>query len=307
MNTMENPEKRPVAAALGVFDGVHIGHRSVLRCAAAAGSCHAVTFQAETMPEKQGHPLRYIYGDAQREALLQQCGAGAVTALPFDRICGLDGEAFCREILHEQIGAEVVVCGENYRFGKGASCGTAELTAFGNAYGFAVRTVPQVTDEAGQTVSSGRIREMLMRGDIAAANRLLGAPYQILAPVVSGRQQGRLLGSPTANQHFAPWQCVPMYGVYASYAEVNGVLVPSVTSIGVQPTLTDGAGEPVAETHLIGWHGTLSGVLLPVTLTAFLRGERRFDSREALIDGIQSDIRQRMQLTGTDRLNFSQD
>ncbi|MCR5306640.1 MAG: riboflavin biosynthesis protein RibF [Oscillospiraceae bacterium] len=291
---MKTSEKRPVAAALGVFDGVHLGHRAVIAQAAASGVCHAVTFQAATMPEKQGHPLRYIYRDGQRDRLLKDCGAAAVTALPFGQVRGLDGERFCREILLERIGAERVVCGADFRFGSGASCGTEQLIAYGQQLGFAVELVPQVQDSDGLPVSSGRIRALLQEGAVSDANRLLGADYQILTPVVTGRQQGRLLGAPTANQLFEPWQCVPMYGVYASFAEVEGVRIPSVTSIGVQPTLTDGTGRPVAETHLIGWQGTLNGVLLPVTLTAFLRGEQRFASREALISQIQCDIRTRM-------------
>ena len=289
-------EKRPVTAALGVFDGVHLGHRSVIAHAVRSGICRVVTFQAETMPEKQGHPLRYIYCDEQRARLLKDCGAEAVTALAFGQVCGMDGERFCREIIREQIGAERVVCGENFRFGKDASCGTEELIAFGRRLGFTAEIVPQVQGPDGLPVSSARIRGLLAGGAVTEANRLLGADYSITAPVVSGRQQGRLLGTPTANQHFAPWQCVPMYGVYASFAEVDGSRIPAVTSIGVQPTLTDGSGRPVAETHLIGWQGTLNGLRLPVTLTAFLRGEQRFGSREALICQIQRDIQQRLEL-----------
>lgn len=298
---MKQTGQRPAAAALGVFDGVHLGHRSVLSQAAKNGKCCAVTFQTATMPEKKGSTLRYIYGDEQRAVLLRQCGAEEITALPFDQVCGMDGEQFCREVLLGQLRAECVVCGADFRFGKGASCGTKELISFGKQLGFRTVTVPQVQDEQGLPVSSSRIRSLLESGDLRSANRLLGSDYTIRAKVVSGRQEGRLLGAPTANQLFAPWQCVLMYGVYASFSEVSGVLVPSVTSIGVRPTLTDGHGAPVAETHLIGWQGTLNGVTLPVILTDFLRGERRFDSREALIRQIRDDIRSRTALLPAER------
>lgn len=293
---MKYTDQRPAAAALGVFDGVHLGHRSVLREAARFGRCIAVTFQTATMPHKQGNTLRYIYEDAQREYLLRQCGAEDVEVLRFDRISGMDGEQFCREVLRDQLQAEYVVCGSDFRFGRGASCGTRELVSFGEQLGFHTEIVPQVQDDNGLPVSSSRIRALLESGDIASANHLLGSDYTIRAEVVSGRQEGRTLGAPTANQLFAPRQCVPMYGVYASFSEVNGVQIPSITSIGVRPTLTDGTGAPVAETHLIGWQGILNGIVLPVTLTGFLRGEQRFDSREALISRIQADIRNRMAL-----------
>lgn len=289
-------DHRPAAAALGVFDGVHLGHRSVMERAAGFGFCRAVTFQAETMPQKHGCPLRFIYGDEQRIRLLKQCGADSVTVLPFDEISGMDGESFCRELLVNCLHVSCVVCGVDFRFGKGASCGTKELASFGEKLGFRTETVPQVLDPNGLSVSSSRIRSMLESGNLRAANRLLGQDYEICTKVVSGRQEGRTLGAPTANQLFAGWQCIPKFGVYASFAEIDGVRIPSITSIGVRPTLTDGNGEPVAETHLIGWQGYLTGTVLPVTLTDYLRGEQRFDSKAALIRQIRDDIRKRTEL-----------
>ena len=173
-----------------------------------------------------------------------------------------------------------------------------ELQRDGNRkYGFSVHLIPQVRDEDGVPVSSSHIRFLLESGQITKANRLLGADYQILAHVITGNQLGStVLGCPTANQPFEPWQCVPHRGVYASFAEINDIWVPAITNIGVRPTVTGGNAEPIAETHLIGWSGELVGRLLPVTLCRFLRPEQHFESLDALAVQMQRDIRNRMRL-----------
>ncbi len=291
------PERRRIAAALGLFDGVHLGHRQVLAQAVSMGECHVVTFASETMPQKQGRPLQYIYHDEQKRRLLTACGADAVFALPFGELAELDGERYCKEILRERLNVSYVVAGEDFRFGKDAACTPADLQRFGRKYGFSVHLIPQVRDEDGVPVSSSHIRFLLESGQVMKANRLLGADYQILAHVITGNQLGStVLGCPTANQPFEPWQCVPHRGVYASFAEINDIWVPAITNIGVRPTVTGGNAEPIAETHLIGWSGELVGRLLPVTLCRFLRPEQHFESLDALAVQMQRDIRNRMRL-----------
>ncbi len=290
-------EKSQIVAALGMFDGVHLGHRSVLSKAVLRGTCHVVTFAAETMPEKQGHIQRYIYHDEQKRRLLTACGADAVFALPFGQIQGLDGEEFCKQILCGQIGVKHVVCGEDFRFGRKAAWDTDALKLFGRKLGFSVTLVPQVRDANGIPVSSSHIRFLLESGQLALANQLLGADYQLLSHVVPGQHLGTtLFGIPTANQLFEPWMCVPRRGVYASFAEINDIWVPAITNIGVRPTVTGGDAVPLAETHLLDWSGELVGSLLPVTLTGFLRPERKFESAEALALQMQRDIRARRKL-----------
>ncbi|HAG14188.1 MAG TPA: riboflavin biosynthesis protein RibF [Ruminococcus sp.] len=292
-----NPERKHIIAALGLFDGVHLGHRRVLARAVSLGTCHVVTFASETMPQKQGHPVRYIYHDEQKRRLLMTCGADAVFALPFGEIADLNGEQFCKEILRERIQADGVAIGEDYRFGRNASCGAEELQRFGKKYGFSVHVVPQVKDDQKIPVSSSHIRFLLESGQIKAANQLLGADYQILSHVVTGQHIGSTeLNVPTANQAFEPWQCIPCRGVYASFAEINDIWVPAITNIGVRPTVTGGNAEPIAETHLIDWNGELNGTLLPVTLCRFIRPEQHFDSLDELSVQIRRDIQTRKHL-----------
>ena len=292
-----NPERRHIAAALGVFDGVHLGHRQVLAHAVAHGSCHVVTFAADSMPRKQGRHVQYIYHDEQKRRLLMTCGADAVFALPFGEIQDLDGDSFCKEILRETLQVDTVVVGEDFRFGRRAACGPAELERFGHKYGFDVDLVGQVRDSDGIPISSSQIRFLLESGQITRANQLLGADYQILSHVVTGQRIGStVLGIPTANQQFEPWQCVPHRGVYASFAEINDIWLPAITNIGVRPTVTGGKAEPIAETHLLDWSGELVGVLLPVTLCSFIRPEQKFDSMDELSLQMRRDIQARKRL-----------
>lgn len=296
-----NPARHPIVAALGVFDGVHLGHRRVLAHAVSQGACHVVTFAADSMPSKQGKPVRYIYHDEQKRRLLSAYGADAVYALPFGELAELDGERYCKEILRERLQVDCVVVGEDYRFGRKAVCDAEDLKHYGHKYGFDVEVVPQVRDEANVPVSSSQIRFLLESGQISAANRLLGADYQILAHVVTGQRLGStVLGIPTANQEFMPWQCVPHRGVYASFAEINDVWVPAITNIGVRPTVSGSNSAPIAETHLIDWSGDLVGRLLPVTLCKFIRPEQPFDSVDALGTQIRRDIRTRKALLPAD-------
>ena len=301
LHEAQNPARIRIAAALGVFDGVHLGHRRVLAHALAHGACHVVTFAADSMPHKRGKPVRYIYHDEQKRRLLMTCGADAVFALPFTELADLDGETFCKQILREQLQVDCVVVGEEFRFGREAACDAEDLKRFGQKLGFTVDVVRQVRDESDVPISSSHIRFLLESGQIAEANQLLGADYQILSHVVTGQQLGStVLGIPTANQVFEPWQCVPHRGVYASFAEINDIWVPAITNIGIRPTVTGGDAVPIAETHLIDWSGDLYGKLLPVTLCRFIRPEQPFESLDALGLQIRRDIRTRMHLLPAD-------
>ncbi len=282
-------DRQPIVAALGVFDGVHLGHRQVLLQANALGACHVVTFAAETMPQKQNRIIRYLYDDRHKSSLLTECGAKAVYSLSFEEICGLEGAAFCRTILKERLQVDAVVCGEDFRFGRHAACDTNDLVRYGQRYGFDVALVPQYCLEGTMPVSSAHIRFLLESGEIQRANRLLGAEYRIEKIVTDGNHIGRTIGIPTANQVFEPRQCVPCFGVYASFVQMNDICVPAITNIGIRPTVT-GDKTPIAETHLLHWNGALEGKWLSVTLTRFIRPEMRFPSLDALSAQIRKDI-----------------
>ena len=233
---------------IGNFDGVHHGHRVLVararsRADAVPGSqVVAVTFDP--------HPLRLLRPEAapellttlpRRTELLLEAGADEVVVLPFTReLSGKSPEEFAR-LLREapEIGADVVVVGENFRFGKGAAGSTSMLSDLGSELGFDVDAVPLVSEDtalAGEVVcSSTYIRECVERGDVAAAARALGRPHRVEGPVVRGDARGRELGYPTANLDVTPGLAIPPDGVYAGWLSADGERHPAAISIGTNP------------------------------------------------------------------------
>jgi riboflavin kinase/FMN adenylyltransferase len=286
-------EKRHSAVALGIFDGVHLGHRAVINAALSQrenGLAAAVfTFEPECALRKAGGSSGYIYTKAEKDILLwEQMGVDDVFSPSFESMCGLSGEEFAREILSDRMGAAHVCCGEDFRFGKMASCGAAELKGFGERFGFEVEIVGEV-DIGGSAVSSSRIRDLLLKGDITAANSLLGSDYFISAEVADGNHIGRTIDFPTINQDFGNGQLVPGYGVYSTVTEFDGQEYRSVTNVGVKPTIK-GERRPLAETHIIGYSGDLYGKPVTVKFREFMRHERKFGSLDELKKQINADI-----------------
>ena len=286
-------ENKHSAVALGIFDGVHLGHRAVINAVLSQrenGLAAAVfTFGPECALRKAGGASGYIYTEAEKDMILrEQMGVDNVFSPPFESLCGLSGEEFARDILAERMGAAHVCCGGDFRFGRKASCGAEELKCFGERFGFEVEIVGQVEAD-GSAVSSSRIRELLLAGDITAANRLLGSDYFISAEVTDGNHIGRTIDFPTINQDFGDGQLVPGYGVYATSTEIDGKAFSSVTNVGVKPTIK-GVRRPLAETHIIGYSGDLYGKSVSVSFSRFVRPEKRFDSLEELKMQINADI-----------------
>ncbi len=288
----------PTAVALGLFDGVHLGHRHVLElvCTQKKNGLKpsVFTFSTESVGVKHRSALNYLYSTSQKCSLLRECGMEWISHHPFAEVCDMDGETFVQKVLLERFSAAYVCCGRDFRFGKGAACDAADLQRFGADYGFTVEIAGDVLFD-GQPVSSSRIRRHLQNGEIGAANALLGAPYTIESEVVHGAQLGRTIGFPTINQVFAVGQLVPKFGVYASETMVDGVKYPSLTNIGMKPTV-DYDGLPLAETHLIGYAGDLYGKTLQAALHHFLRGEEKFSSVAELTAQMHRDLERALQL-----------
>ncbi len=292
-----NFQQKPTAVALGLFDGVHLGHRRVLETALQQKQnglvpC-AFTFQSETMGAKRGTAVSYIYTTEQkRRIMMDDCGMEQVTCPAFAEVQNLDGEEFARTHLKERLHAAFVCCGRDFRFGRHAACGAEDLRRFGEKYGFAVEFAEDVLAE-GTSISSTRIRQLLQGGCVDAANVLLGAPYTMEQEVVHGAQLGRTIGFPTINQVYAEGQLVPKYGVYATSTQADGIWYPSVTNVGMKPTVQY-AGQPLAETHIIGFQGDVYGKRLRVRFHRFIRPEQRFSSVEEL----QAQLRRDMECAG---------
>ena len=280
------------SVALGLFDGIHLGHRKVLELALKNAENRYVpavfTFEPHTVLKKPAGCGGYIYNAVEKHRILKNMGFSRIYSPDFSDICGLSGEEFARDILAGEINAASVCCGNDFSFGKNASCGVDELRESGRKYGFEVH----IADDEyldGEMVSSGRIRQLLKNGDITQANRLLGAPYAVSAEVVTGAALGRTIGFPTANQLFGDNQLVPKFGVYRAETEIDGVTYRAMTNIGIKPTV-DYDGKPLAETYISGFSGDIYGRTIQVRLLEFIRPEKKFGSVDELKKQISEDL-----------------
>ena len=271
----EELESDSCVAAVGSFDGVHLGHRRVLETAFDAGRpVTVVTFWPHPRLVLGNH-VELLSTLERRLELLEDAGVDEVLVVEFTpELAGREASEFCDTILR-RIGAEVIVVGENFRFGRGAA-GDPGLLA---ELGFDVRTVPVVPE-----VSSTAIRSLLREGDVVGAARLLGRPAEIEGTVVLGDQRGGTLGYPTANLAVAPDLLVPAYGIYAGSALGHRAAI----SIGVNPHY--GGDERRIEPHLLDFEGDLYGQRLVVELWQRLRDERAFGSEEELVGQIRRDV-----------------
>jgi len=269
-------EARPRAVALGTFDGVHRGHRRVLEAAIAAGETStAVTFDPHPRVAL-GYGVELLTSLERRLELLAQVGLDEALVVDFDfELAQLAPDEFVQRVLLP-IGAEVVVAGANFRFGRGRS-GDLELLG---RLGLDVRAVPLV-----ESVSSTRIRDLLRAGEVERAARLLGRPADVEGSVVAGDARGGTLGFPTANLRLEPGLLVPGYGIYAG-AAADGHR--AAISIGTNPHY--GGGERRIEAFLLDFEGNLYGERLRLQLWERLRDERAFESESELVAQIGRDV-----------------
>lgn len=267
------------AVALGLFDGVHLGHRRVLmNTLGAEGLVSAVLSFGDGAAALKTDAVT-LCSEEYTASLLCAVGIEEWLQADFEAVRDLSPEAFVEQVLISQLGAKRVCCGFNFRFGKGGKGDAALLGMLCEQHGVELVVAEELSDEGG-TVSSDRIRRLIEAGEMQEATRLLGHPFVIDTPVSHGQALGRTLGSPTANQVLPAGFVMPRFGVYMSTAVIDGKSYYGVTNIGVRPTV--GAPEPLAETWFDGFEGDLYDRTLEVVLTRFLREEMRFASVEEL-------------------------
>jgi riboflavin kinase/FMN adenylyltransferase len=263
--------------ALGTFDGVHLGHRRVIDTLLDAGpEPTVVTFDPHPRTAL-GNRVDLLMPLERRLELLTELGVTAALVVEFTLdVAGLEPQEFAEQYLRP-IGAETVVAGEDFRFGRARRGDLALLEGLG----FATRPVPLLED-----VSSTWIRDLVRDGDIGAAARLLGRPVEVEGTVVTGDARGGTLGFPTANLDVRPELLVPRNGIYAGAAGESRAAV----SIGTNPHY--GGSERRVEAFLLDFSGDLYGQRLIVELWERLRDEQSFESEQALIDQIELDVEQ---------------
>lgn len=288
----------PHHLALGVFDGVHLGHQAVISRALAGrgregGTCGVLTFDPYPIrvlaPEKA--PRRLLASLDHKAEILGRMGVDFLLALPFDLArAAQDAEEFIREIA--AAGVRTVAVGEDWRFGKERKGDVGFLSQLSGELGYQLDAVPPVMMD-GERISSTRIRQAIRDGSLEAAAKMLGRPYTVEGRVVEGRRLGRQIGFPTANVERGEEQ-FPPDGVWAVRAREGDSRLTGVANLGVRPTV-DGETRTL-EVHLFDFAGDLYGKVLEVEFVSHLRGERKFGSLEELKAQISRDAEQALYL-----------
>lgn len=296
-NLASIPVLSPTAVALGLFDGVHLGHRAVIQAAVRQkenGLTPAVfTFSThQSAPSSKG-ALRYICTDSERLSLFESLGVEVVFMPEFGEFQSMSAPEFIRDLLGKRFCASFVSCGFNFHFGAYGAGDTALLRDVCDESGIRAQVIEPFTYD-GAPVSSTRIRALLEQGELATANILLGAPYFVCGEVVHGFAIGHTIGFPTANQLIDKNRVVPKHGVYATLTEVDGKVYRSVSNIGIKPTIS-GSREPLCETHIIGLSEDLYGKNIRVSFLEFLRPEVKFSGLDELKKQIALDRQHSLQ------------
>ena len=289
--------KHKCSVALGNFDGVHIAHKELILKAIQLkndSDCDLVgawSFKTNPLKYFVKNPPKAIYSPEKKAQTLLSLGVDFVVLADFGYFKDMPHDEFT-DYLKRDIGACRAVCGYNYRFGKGGLGNPDSLfDAFGKDNTFVVGEI----DFDGMPVSSTRIRTLIENGNIAEANVLLGRAFSLSCEVVSGKQLGRSLGVPTANQYFADGALVPKCGIYATKCNIDGASYIGVTNIGVRPTVEE-SSIVNAETFILDFSGDIYGNVIEIEFIEYLRQEMKFESLEELRDAILNDAAQARQI-----------
>jgi riboflavin kinase / FMN adenylyltransferase len=271
------------SVAVGTFDGVHLGHRKVIE-----GSDSVLTFDPHPVSVvAPQHTPKLLTPPGRKAELIEALGVREMIVIPFDAdFASKTAGQFVDDVLVGALGATRVAIGENFRFGHKAQ-GDPRLLAADERFATVVHPLLEVD---GEIVSSSHIRGLVLAGEVAQATELLGTPFQLRGEVVHGDQRGRELGFPTANLIPDEALVCPGHGVYACFAYEDPARPrPAAVSIGVRPTFQTGRGELI-EAYILDFDGDLYGRELRLDFLARLRGERRFQTAEALIEQMHSDV-----------------
>jgi len=300
---MSAAAERRGAVAVGVFDGVHLGHQKLLertRERAAGDRCVAVSFEPhpDIVLAREFRPLAPLTPLPEKQARIAALGA-ELHVLPFTReLAALEPEEFVSRHLVQPFAPAWLVVGGDFALGRARSGNVPRLRELGRTFGFEVDALP-LHVVGGAPVTSTRIRALLNEGRVAEARELLGRAYGFRALVVGGDRVGRTLGFPTANLRLHDEQHVPAHGIYAVWARIAGedAWRMGAMSVGVRPTF--GGQVRTLEVHVLDWQGDLLGQTLEVEFAEWLRPERRFETKEALIAAMDEDVMETRRRLGT--------
>jgi len=279
---------------IGVFDGVHAGHRYLLKGLQQQAAernllSGVVTFNPH--PQSVLHPhdqLPWLSNLEDRVTTLQQLGLDIVAVLRFTLKVAQLGARDFMSLLKKYLKMQGIMVGPDFALGRGGEGNITLLRTLGDEMKFTVEVVPPYTIN-GQVVSSTLIRQALIQGDMKRVKKLMGRHFYLRGKVITSDKRGRLLGFPTANLDIQPQQALPDNGIYATITQVDGKQFPSATNIGSRPTF--GEGKRMVETHLLNYEGNLYGKEIRLEFAQKLRDEQRFPSSEELKTQIEKDVR----------------
>jgi len=292
----------PLFLAIGVFDGVHLGHQAVISTSAqharaANGTPIVVTF--DPPPEKVLRPKtapHLLTATPHKIALIRDLGMAHLLIITFDKqFAATEPEEFVHELVEHSKSLREICVGHEWSFGKNRRGNLKLLNQFGARFDFGVVGIPPVTVN-GELVSSTTIRKAVETGDLAKAAQMLGREYTVLGTVVSGDNRGKKIGFPTANLS-AHNEQFPPNGVYFAEAKLEGVIYPGVVNLGYRPTVDTRKSERILEIHLFDFDHDIYGKDLEVRFIRYLRPETKFESVEALVRQIGLDVKQARKLS----------
>ena len=288
------PEHRACVATIGNFDGVHLGHRTILdtlrkKAEAMGVRLCVITFEPQPREFFQGGraPAR-VTNLREKLTLLEEAGVDQVLCLPFtERLQSLTPDEFVLKVLVDGLGLRYLIVGDDFRYGLNRTGNYAHLKSMGEKHGFDVCDTRTVIMETGR-ISSTRVRERLAEDDLDGAAALLGRPFTMIGKVISGQKLGRQLGFPTANIKVNR-KALPIKGVFAVRVNVNGVVYKGVANLGTRPTVA--SENPLLEVHLLDHQSDLYGQVLRVEFVEKIRSEKKFESLDELKAAITADIK----------------
>jgi riboflavin kinase/FMN adenylyltransferase len=284
---------RETLLTIGVFDGVHAGHRYLLERLIQRGKeenlvSGVVTFNPHPQWVLHQDQLPWLSTLEERTNRLRGLGIDLVAVISFTlEVAQLSAREFV-VLLKSYLKMRGLMISPDFALGRGREGNSTLLSALGKELGFTVETIPPFTID-GEIVSSTLIRQALAQGDMAKVTKLMGHPFNLVGEVIPGERRGQILGFPTANLDIEPQQALPGNGVYATIAQVDGKQFASATNIGTRPTFGD--GRKTVEIHLLDYEGDLYGKQLKTGFISKLRNEQYFASSEELKSQVKKDVR----------------
>lgn len=279
--------------SLGIFDGIHRGHQAVINTAEKLKKqgldSVLFTFKTDTVTTKgkDGY-LEMLLSDELKKEHFEKMGVDYIFSPGFCEMKNMTAPEFVEQVLYKRLNAAAVVCGEDFRFGKGALGDAQKLSSLCGKFNIKTVIVKQAEYE-GKKISSTEIRECIRQGNIKQANEMLGYNYYYKLPVLHGNEIGRTLDFPTINQEISRGHILPRFGVYITRTKIEKKWWHSVSNVGIKPTV-EIKSVPLIETNILGFKGDIYGKIVKVELLDFLRPERKFESLDELRHQVHSDI-----------------